>query len=310
MSSIDMPAVALQPAQQLQHLRLDGHVQRRGRLVGDQQAGMAGERDGDHHALLHAAGHLERILVEAARRVGNADRVEQLAGPARRRIAAQVRVPRQHLGDLRADRHHRIEAQRRLLEDHRHAAAAHAAHGELGQAPAGPFPPARRARPRCGRPRAAGASATAPSSTCRSRTRPPARRSRRGRCRRTRRPRPAARRAPCRARSTGRRPRAARALCWLAMDVIARPAPARKPRQPPAGADARIEGIAHRIGEQVGRQHQHEHEDEGGRQRPPDHRLARQLQARVVDHGAEADHRRIDADARRRTAPPRPAPGR
>ena len=35
-----------------------------------------------------------------------------------------------------------------------------------------------------------------------------------------------------------------------------------------------IEAVAHRVGEQVGREHQHEHEDERRRQRPPDDRLA------------------------------------
>jgi hypothetical protein len=41
--------------QQFEDLALDGHVQRRGRLVGDQQLGLAGQRHGDHHALLLAA---------------------------------------------------------------------------------------------------------------------------------------------------------------------------------------------------------------------------------------------------------------
>ena len=38
-----------------QDLRLDRDVERRGRLVGDQQLRAAGERHGDHHALAHAA---------------------------------------------------------------------------------------------------------------------------------------------------------------------------------------------------------------------------------------------------------------
>ena len=44
--------LALDVGQQVQHLRLDGHVQRRGRLVGDQQQRLGGQRDGDHDALL------------------------------------------------------------------------------------------------------------------------------------------------------------------------------------------------------------------------------------------------------------------
>ena len=45
----------LQVAQQVEDLRLHGDVERGGRLVGDQQVGLAGQRHGDHHALAHAA---------------------------------------------------------------------------------------------------------------------------------------------------------------------------------------------------------------------------------------------------------------
>ena len=58
--------LALQVLQQLEDLRLDGDVERRGRLVGDQQVGLVGERHGDHHALALAAGELMRVGVRAA----------------------------------------------------------------------------------------------------------------------------------------------------------------------------------------------------------------------------------------------------
>ena len=58
---------------QLQDLRLHRDVERRGRLVGDQQIGLVGERHGDHHALALAAGKLVRIAAEPALRLGNAD---------------------------------------------------------------------------------------------------------------------------------------------------------------------------------------------------------------------------------------------
>ena len=44
--------------------------------AGDQQARVAGQRYGDHHPLLHAAGKLEGKLAQAARRIGNTDRFE------------------------------------------------------------------------------------------------------------------------------------------------------------------------------------------------------------------------------------------
>ena len=48
-------ALALDLRQQVQHLRLDGDVERRRRLVGNEQLRPPGERNGNHHALLHAA---------------------------------------------------------------------------------------------------------------------------------------------------------------------------------------------------------------------------------------------------------------
>ena len=46
---------------QLQDLGLDGHVERGGRLIGNQH-GVAGQRHGDHGALAHAAGELVGIF--------------------------------------------------------------------------------------------------------------------------------------------------------------------------------------------------------------------------------------------------------
>ena len=60
--------LGLELAHEIEDLRLHGDVERGGRLVGDQQLGIAGERHGDHDALAHAAGQLVRILLEALRR--------------------------------------------------------------------------------------------------------------------------------------------------------------------------------------------------------------------------------------------------
>ncbi|MCY1502285.1 hypothetical protein D9M68_363810 [compost metagenome] len=55
----------LQHFDQVEDLALDGDVERRRRLVGDQQLRTACKRHGDHHALAHAAGEAVRVLVEA-----------------------------------------------------------------------------------------------------------------------------------------------------------------------------------------------------------------------------------------------------
>ena len=82
---------ARQILHQLEDLRLDGDVERGGRLVGDEQLGIAGKADGDHHALAHAARELMRILVEPAFGVGDADQGQQLDGPRARRLARPCR---------------------------------------------------------------------------------------------------------------------------------------------------------------------------------------------------------------------------
>ena len=55
----------LQVRQQIEDLGLDGDVERRRGLVGDQQRGLAGKRHGDHDALAHAARQAVREVVDA-----------------------------------------------------------------------------------------------------------------------------------------------------------------------------------------------------------------------------------------------------
>ena len=66
-------ALARQALEQLDDLRLDRHVERGGRLVGDDQARFGAQGERDHHALAHAAGELVRVIAEARLGRGNAD---------------------------------------------------------------------------------------------------------------------------------------------------------------------------------------------------------------------------------------------
>ena len=61
----------LQVRDQAEDLRLDGDVERRRRLVGDEDPRLAGERQRDHRPLAHAAGQLVRILLCAPLRIGH-----------------------------------------------------------------------------------------------------------------------------------------------------------------------------------------------------------------------------------------------
>ena len=127
------PEFPLQVPDQRQDLGLDGHVERRRRLVGNQDLGPERQRDGDHHALAHAAGELVRVLRQPPFGLGDADRLER-GDRGRARLACADRAMRQdRLGQLPPDRQHRIERGHRLLEDHGDLGAAHLAHLALAE---------------------------------------------------------------------------------------------------------------------------------------------------------------------------------
>ena len=103
---------------QLEDLRLDGDVECRRRLVGDQDVGVVDERHRDHRALAHAARKLVRIVARPLLAFGIPTAVRSWTArpmpPAARRP-----VHANGLGDLLADPIHRVEARERILEDHR-----------------------------------------------------------------------------------------------------------------------------------------------------------------------------------------------
>ncbi len=124
---------ALEVEHQLQDLRLDRHVQRRGRLVGNQELGVAGECHGDHHALAHAAGELMRILAHAPRRLRDTNQRQHLDAACLCGLLVEPLMDPQCLANLAADSQHRIEARHRLLEYHRNVVAADGAHLAVGE---------------------------------------------------------------------------------------------------------------------------------------------------------------------------------
>ena len=110
--------------EQLEDLSLDRDVERRRRLVGDQQLRLAGEGHRDHRALPHPAGELVRIVLEAHLRARDPDLVEQLGrAPLGLRLVHRE-VGLERLADLPADGQHRVERGHRVLKDHRDLAAA------------------------------------------------------------------------------------------------------------------------------------------------------------------------------------------
>ena len=123
---------ALQLGEQVEDLGLDGDVQRRRGLVGEDQRGRAHQRHGDHHALAQAAGELVRVLLEAAPRRRHADALQQIHRALARLPARDAIVPEQRFLELVADGVGRVERRHRLLEDHGRARAADVGHLALG----------------------------------------------------------------------------------------------------------------------------------------------------------------------------------
>ena len=83
--------LALDVLQQAQVLGLDRHVERGRRLVGDQQARLAGDGDGAGHALADAAAHLVRVGVHAALGIADPHLAQELEHALVERAARAAR---------------------------------------------------------------------------------------------------------------------------------------------------------------------------------------------------------------------------
>ena len=106
------------------NLRLNRHVQSRGRLVGDQQLGLAGERHGDHHPLPHTAAQFMGIAIRQRLRRRQTDQLQDMLGEVAGDFFRMAHVDLVTFADLRADGERRVERSHRLLKDHRDFAPA------------------------------------------------------------------------------------------------------------------------------------------------------------------------------------------
>ena len=106
----------LQVDQQVEHLRLHRDVERRDRLVGDDQLGIDRERPGDAEALALAAGEFVRVLAHGVARAGRRARTARATRSSRSAPRRDVEVL-QRLADDRAGRQARIERGVGILED-------------------------------------------------------------------------------------------------------------------------------------------------------------------------------------------------
>ncbi len=115
-----MPSSRLQPAQQLQDLRLHRHVQRRGRLVGDQQVGLAQRAPWRSSP---AGACRPRTRADTCRTAAPAPGCRPApasAMPRRRASASSMPLCRVSTSVIWSrDPHGRVERGHRVLEDHR-----------------------------------------------------------------------------------------------------------------------------------------------------------------------------------------------
>ena len=116
--------LALQPAQQDQHLHLDGGVERGCRLVGQEEPRIARQRHRDHRALAQATRKLVGIGVEPPCGRRHPHQLEQFEGAGAGGAPVAPDMAAHRLADLLADRVDRIERRHRLLEHHRREPAA------------------------------------------------------------------------------------------------------------------------------------------------------------------------------------------
>ena len=117
----------------VEDLGLHGDIERRGRLVGDDELGLAGERHRDHDPLALPAAQPVRVVGQAVGRGVEPDIREQLDAAPVHLGLGQAEVDPQRLGDLLADREDRVEGGERLLKDHADAPPADRLHGPVVQ---------------------------------------------------------------------------------------------------------------------------------------------------------------------------------
>ena len=107
-----------EPLDQLDDAGLDGNVERRRRLVEQEQRRLRQQRHGDHDALLLAAGELVRIGAHHALGIRQADGAHGLQRALVGLLLRHLVVQDRHFHQLLADLHGRVQAGHRLLVDH------------------------------------------------------------------------------------------------------------------------------------------------------------------------------------------------
>jgi hypothetical protein len=113
--------LCLQIRQQIEHLRLNGHVERRSGFVAHEQLRVGRERAREHNALPLSARELVRVALSMA--CIEADRIKQSGYPLPSLRCCSDTVNVERLADLVSNWQAPVQRAKRILEDHLHASA-------------------------------------------------------------------------------------------------------------------------------------------------------------------------------------------
>src|SRR5690554_1850076 len=125
--------LTLELTEEIKDLRLNGHIERGCRFIGDEKSRPGGERDGDHHPLPHSATELVRKGAGALAGIGNADALKKPNRLLKCLFPHKLSVRADRFDDLIANPKNGIERAHRLLEDHAQLATADGTHLPLAQ---------------------------------------------------------------------------------------------------------------------------------------------------------------------------------
>ncbi|MNC49773.1 hypothetical protein D3C75_989740 [compost metagenome] len=121
----------LQFFDQFQYLRLDGHIERRGWFIGNENRWVARQRHRNHHALTHAARKLKRIIAETLGACRNSDSIHKAQNFGACLGVIQSAMKAQGFRNLFPNAHDRVERSHRLLKNHGNPITAQSRHFRL-----------------------------------------------------------------------------------------------------------------------------------------------------------------------------------
>ena len=118
----------LESDQQTQNLSLHGNVQCRGRFIGDKQAGLAAQGDGNHRSLQHATAQLMRVGRHDEFGVRQFDTFEPCNRLCLGFRTGNIGMGQNGFNKLVANGEHRVKGMHRFLEDEPDIGTSHLAH--------------------------------------------------------------------------------------------------------------------------------------------------------------------------------------